>query len=156
MKLQTERRTEERFSTLHKKTVERKDPENNKLTFSLQTVRIKLSETWKKSIRIKTVGTLQNWNKEVKSWHVQLWCNLGWSWHCHWRWQGYQVQAQMQSPMLTNKSIKNEGPFEKMGFNGKTVWRFMTIKRTETLFSTFQKNPVEHKDPKSINWTWPS
>ena len=37
--------------------------------------------------------------------------------------------------------------------NGLTI---QDNKRTETLFSTFQKNPVEHNDPKSINWTWPS
>ena len=46
------------------------------------------------------------------------------------------------------KSIENGGPSENMGFNGETDWRFRTIKRIETLFSTFQKNPVEHKDPK--------
>ena len=33
---------------------------------------------------------------------------------------------------------------------------FRLKKRTETLFSTFQKKSVEHKDPKSINWTWRS
>ena len=35
------------------------------------------------------------------------------------RWQGYHLQAQMQSPMLTNKSIENEGLSENMGFNRK-------------------------------------
>ena len=57
-----------------------------------------------------------------------------------------------KAPSLQTKSTETEGPSENMGFNGKTVCRFQTKKkRTETLFSTFQKNPVEHKDPKSIN-----
>ena len=60
-----------------------------------------------------------------------------------------------ETPCL-QKSIEIEEPSENMGFNGKTVWKFRTIKRTETLLSTFYKNPVEHKDPKSIHWTWPS
>ena len=42
---------------------------------------------------------------------------------------------------LKTKSTKNEGPSENMGFNGKTVWRFQTEKRTETMISTFQKKP---------------
>ena len=29
-------------------------------------------------------------------------------------------------------------------------------KRTKTILSTIQKNPVKHKDPKSIDGTWPS
>ena len=37
----------------------------------------------------------------------------------HWRWQGYHLQTQIQNPMLTNKSIENEGLSENMGFNGK-------------------------------------
>ena len=45
-----------------KKTVERKDSESNKLTFPLQTERIKPNKTWKNSFQFGTVGTLQNWN----------------------------------------------------------------------------------------------
>ena len=45
------------------------------------------------------------------------------------------------SPSLQTKSTKNEGPSENMGFNGKTVWSFQTEKRTETIISTFQKEP---------------
>ena len=93
-----QKRTEKRLSTSHKKTIERKDSEGNKLSFPLQTLPIKLNKTWKKSIQMKTVRTLQNWSYEVKSWHVQLWCKHGWSWHGHWRWQGYHVQVQLQSP----------------------------------------------------------
>ena len=79
----------------------------------------------------------ENW--EVKFWRVQFLCNLGSSWFCHWRWLSHHVQAQIESPMITINSIKNEGPFENIGFNWKTVWRFRAIKRTETLFATFQK-----------------
>ena len=49
----------------------------------------------------------------------------------------------MISKVLTNKSTKNEGPFENMGLNGKTVWRFQK-KKTETKISSFQKHAVEH------------
>ena len=52
------------------------------------------------------------------------------------------------SRSLQTKSTKNEGPSENMGFNGKPVWRFQTVKRTETIFLTFQKkNPMENKEP---------
>ena len=118
MNLQNEKITWKRFSNLQKK-VERKDSEGNILTFHLQTVRFELNKTWKKSIQIGTVGTLQNWNWEVNSWHVQLLCNVGWSWHGHWRWQGYHVQAQMWSPMLTNKSIENEALSKTWVLTGK-------------------------------------
>ena len=108
------------------------------------------------NIQTKTVRTLQNENSEIKSWHGQLFLNLGWSWHDYWRWQGYDVQVTIQNPMITNRITINEGAFEDMGFKRKTVWRFRTIKWTETIVSTFQNIPVEHKDPKRINWTWPS
>ena len=39
------------------------------------------------------------------------------------------------------KSTKNKGPSENKVFNGKTVWRFQTEKRTKTIISTFQKKP---------------
>ena len=45
------------------------------------------------------------------------------------------------SSLLQTKSTKNERPFENMDFNGKPVWRFQTERRTETIFSTFQKEP---------------
>ena len=60
---------------------------------------------------------------------------------------------QKQSPLITNKITKIEGPFENLGFKRKTVQKFRTIKRTETLFSTFQTVPMEHKVSKRINWT---
>ena len=47
------KKNRKRFSTLHKKTVERKDSEINKLTFPLQTVQIKLNKTRKKAFRSK-------------------------------------------------------------------------------------------------------
>ena len=45
------------------------------------------------------------------------------------------------------QKYNNEGTFENMGFNGKTVWRFQTKKRMKTKFSTFQKHPKEHLAP---------
>ena len=68
--------------------------------------------------------------------------------------QGYQLQAQTQSRMVTNESTKNKGPFENMVFNGKTVWRFQ--KKNRNIILDLSKNPVEQKDPKNVNWTWPS
>ena len=46
-----------------------------------------------------------------------------------------------KSSSLQTKSTKNEGTSENMGVNGKTVCRFQTEKRTETIISTFQKKP---------------
>ena len=57
---------------------------------------------------------------------------------------------------IPTKCLENEGIFENMGFNGKTVWRFRTIKRTEPLYWTFQKNTAQHKELNRINWTGPS
>ena len=87
------------------------------------------------------------------SWHVQLFCSLGWSWLGHWRWQGYHVQAQIQSPKITNKSTKNEGPSENMSFNGETVWKFQTKKKEQEYYSPSFKKPAEHEAPESVNWT---
>ena len=53
----------------------------------------------------------------------------------------------MKAPSLQTKSTKNEGPPENMGFNMKTVWRFQMEKRTETIFSTFQKT---HCDTRTL------
>ena len=104
----------------------------------------------KKSIKIKTVGTLRRTRtQESKSWYVQLLCNLGWSWHDHWRWHNYHVQTKIIRPMIAKKLQKKKNPFENMKFNGKTVWRLQTKKRTETIFSTLQKSSVEHSAPKS-------
>ena len=42
-------------------------------------------------------------------------CKLAWSWHRQWRWQGYHVQAQFRSPMVTNtnRTYKNWRAFWK-------------------------------------------
>ena len=60
-------------------------------------------------------------------------------------------RRKFKAPSLQTKSTKNEGPPENMGFMGKTVGRFQTKKkRTETLFFTSQKNPVEYKDSERV------
>ena len=46
-------------------------------------------------------------------------------------------RRKFKAPSLKTKCTKKEGPPENMGFKGKTVWRFQTKKRSETLFSTF-------------------
>ena len=63
-------------------------------------------------------------------------------------WQGYQLQAEIQSPLNINKMFKEAGPFKNMGFNGKTVRRFQTKNRIETKISTNQKHAMEHMTPK--------
>ena len=72
--------------------------------------------------------------------------NLGWSWHDHSHWQGYQVPAQIQSPVITNKMYKKSRTFRKMGFNAKTVWRFQTKKNRDTNID-FAKNPSAIRRP---------
>ena len=53
-----------------------------------------------------------------------------------------------QNPLITNKSTKNEGPLESMGFNGKTVWRLQTKKKSRRKIASYQKHPEEHTAPK--------
>ena len=63
------------------------------------------------------------------------------------------------SPLLQTKSTKNEGRYENMGFNGKPVLGFQTEKRTETIFSTFQKKTNGKQrtlNLTGINRSWPS
>ena len=50
-------------------------------------------------------------------------------------------RRKLKAPSLQTKSTKNEGPPENMGFKGKQFEDFRRKKRTETLFSTFQKKP---------------
>ena len=64
---------------------------------------------------------------------------------------GLPRAGENSKPYLYKKSTKIEGPSEIMCFNGKTVWRFQTKKRTKTLFSNFQKTQMLHQDPKAIN-----
>ena len=59
-------------------------------------------------------------------------------------------------PHHYKQSTKNETPPGNIGVKGKPVCLFQTKKRAETLFSTFQKNPLEHKGHGSVNWTRPS
>ena len=56
-------------------------------------------------------------------------------------------RRKFKAPSVRTKSTKNDGPPENMGFKGKTVSRFQTKKRTETLFSTFQKQPIGIQGP---------
>ena len=64
-------------------------------------------------------------------------------------------RRKLKAPSLQTKSTKNEGPPENMGFKGKSLKISDEKKRTETLFSTFQKNPVGHQDSKAVNWLSP-
>ena len=62
---------------------------------------------------------------------------------------GYHVQAQIQSPIVTNKNNKNVGPFENMSFSMKPFEDFN--KKNKTNFLPRANNSMEHKDPESIN-----
>ena len=48
------------------------------------------------------------------------------------------MQAQIQSPMITNRGIENEGPPENMSFNGKKFENFRQkkIKNTSSIDQT--------------------
>ena len=48
--------------------------------------------------------------------------------------------------MITNKSIKNERPFENMGFNRKQ-FDDLGPQNEQNHFSWPVKNPVEHRNP---------
>ena len=50
-------------------------------------------------------------------------------------------RRKFKAPSLQTKITKNGGPPENRGYNGKPVWKFQTERRTETVFSTFQKKP---------------
>ena len=65
-------------------------------------------------------------------------------------------RRKFKAPSLQTNCTKKEGPPENMGFRGKQCEDFRRKKRTETLFSTYQKKPVEHKDSERLNWTRPS
>ena len=58
---------------------------------------------------------------------------------------------------LQTKCTKNVWPSENRGLIGKTVWRFQKKKRTETLFTTFQKAQWNTRDLFDwVQWTRPS
>ena len=64
-------------------------------------------------------------------------------------------RVNVKAPSLYTKSKKHQGHSENMGFDWRRNWRFQTRKKTETLFSTFQKTPVGHQDPEAIKWISP-
>ena len=103
MKLQTEKRTEERFSTLHKKTVERKGCESNKLTFLLQTVRIKRNKTWKKAFRSELLELCRTGTKKSSPDMFNFDVFLA---DPDMATDADHVPAQIQIPMVTNKKYK--------------------------------------------------
>ena len=86
----------------------------------------------KKNIQVKTVGTLQDENWEVKSRRVQVSCNIGSSRHCHYRSQDQHVQLQFQSPIITNNTNKKRRTSRKHGFNSKKFEDFRRKKTKDT------------------------
>ena len=90
---------------MEKKTKEPQDPEGKTEQKPMQAVGNKLKQN------CKNHSELNCWNSarlELRSQVLTcstLW-KLAWSWHGQWRWQGYQVQAQFQSPMITNRTYK--------------------------------------------------
>ena len=49
-------------------------------------------------------------------------------------------------PMITNRSTK-KGPFENMGFNGKTVWRFLSGKKNRNEILDLLKKTQRNTHP---------
>ena len=64
--------------------------------------------------------------------------------------------TQIESPIIINKKNKKRRIYRKHRFSGEINLKISDEKKTETLFSTFQKNPMEQKDPERVNWTKPS
>ena len=58
-----------------------------------------------------------------------------------------------KAPRLQTELSRNEGPSEKMSFNGETVWRFQT-KKFKTSTPPTENKTEEPQDPKGKNWTW--
>ena len=56
---------------------------------------------------------------------------------------------------LQTKSTKIEGLPKTWVITGNSLKISDEKKRTEKFFSTFQKSPVGHEDPKVINWISP-
>ena len=51
----------------------------------------------------------KNLNQETKSLHCQVLCSLSWLWYGHWHSQGYHMQMETQSPIITrNKKFKKK------------------------------------------------
>ena len=50
-------------------------------------------------------------------------------------------RLKFKGPSLPTKCTKNEGLFENMGFNGKTVWRFQTKKKNKNEILDLSKTP---------------
>ena len=72
----------------------------------------KLKQNW------KIFSEKNYWNSarlEIRSQVLtcSTFCKLAWSWHGQWHWQGYHVQVQFKSPMITNKRYKKWRTFRK-------------------------------------------
>ena len=58
-----------------------------------------------------------------------------------------------KAPWLQTERTKNEGPSEKLSFNGETVWRFQT-KKFKNSTPPMENKSKEPQDPKGKNWRW--
>ena len=63
-------------------------------------------------------------------------------------------KRKFKAPSLQKKLQKRKDLPKTWVLTGKHFEEFR--RKKETLFSSFQKNPVEHKDPEGVNWTRPS
>ena len=60
-------------------------------------------------------------------------------------------RRKLKAHRYKQKVQKMKGLPKTWVLRGKQFEDFRRKKRTETLFSTFQKNPVGHQDPKAVN-----
>ena len=88
-------------------------------------------------------------------WHVQLLGSLGWPWQSRWRWQGYHVQAQNQSPIITNKVQKQKDLPKTWVLTGKQ-FEDAREKKNRTIILDLSKTLVGHQGPKAIKRISPS
>ena len=149
-RFQTKNRTKTLLPNFQKTPVGHQDPKAINWISPLYTVRITQRKTWKKAFIWKLLELCKTRTKKSSPDMFNFYVVLAGR-----DTAGIPHKGKNSKPHHYKKGTKIEGPSENMGFNGKTVWRFQTKKRTKTLIPNFQKTPVGHQDPKAINWISP-
>ena len=62
-------------------------------------------------------------------------------------------RSNLKDPWLQTERTKNEGPSEKVSFNGELVWKFQTNK-SKNPNHRMENKTIEPRDPEGKNWTW--
>ena len=131
---------------MENKTKEPQDPEGKNWIWK-HVARKKLAEAkLKKAFRIKLFELCKS-RSEKSSPDLFNFCKLGWSCHGQWRWQGYHVQAQFQSPVITNRTYKEWKAFWKKRALTGNSWKVSNQKTKNTI--TYGEQNKNHKTLKA-------